>query len=85
MHDSLSPTFLNLRTTNETFQQSGKHDSLKSSARMYESSGSQFFRTTSGIQSVPDAFVSYRNIVQFQWHNLKKVIFHQLIAAKEGL
>ena len=49
----LSPTFLNTGTTNETFQQSGKQDSfrhlLKSSASMYECSGSQFFRTTTGI------------------------------------
>ena len=29
---------------------------LKSSASMYESSGSQFFRTTTGIQSGPDTF-----------------------------
>ena len=45
---------------NETFQQSGKQDSfrhtLKSSASMYESSDSQFFRTTTGIQSGLDAF-----------------------------
>ena len=45
----LSLTFLNRRTTNETFQQSGKEDSfrhiLKSSASMYSSSGLQFFRT----------------------------------------
>ena len=37
----ISPTFLNTGTTDETFQQSGKHDSfrniLKSSASMYES------------------------------------------------
>ena len=50
----LSPTFLNTGTTNETFQQSGKQYSvrhiLKSSAGMYESSGSQFFRSTTGIQ-----------------------------------
>ena len=47
------PTFLNTGTTDKTFQQSGKEDSfrqiLKSSASMYESSGSQFFRTTTGI------------------------------------
>ena len=47
-------------TTNETFQQSGKQNSfrhlLKSSAGMKESSGSQFYRTTTGIQSGPDAF-----------------------------
>ena len=47
-------------TTDETFQQTGKQDSyrhiLKSSAFLYESLGSQFFRTTTGIQSRPDAF-----------------------------
>ena len=31
-------------------------DILKVLASMYESSGSQFFRTTAGIQSRPDAF-----------------------------
>ena len=31
---------------------------LKSSANMWERSGSQFFRTTTGIQSGPDAFQS---------------------------
>ena len=31
-------------------------DTLKSSASMYESYGSQYFRTTSGIQSGPDTF-----------------------------
>ena len=40
-------------------EQSGKLDSfrhiLKSSGSMVESSGSQFFRTTTGIQSEPDA------------------------------
>ena len=53
-------TFLNPGTTDETFQQSGKQDSfrhmLKSSASMYQSSSSQFFRTTTGLQSGPDAF-----------------------------
>ena len=48
-----SPTFLNTGTTDKTFQQSGNEDSfrhiLKSLASMYESSGSQFFRTTTGI------------------------------------
>ena len=46
--------------TNETFQKSVKQDSfrylLKNSVSMYESSGSQFFRTTTRIQSGPDAF-----------------------------
>ena len=65
----LSSTFLNTGTTNEIFQQSGKQDSsrhiLKSSASMYESSGSQFFRTTTGIQSGPDAFDKSRFITIF--------------------
>ena len=56
----LSQTFLNTGITNETFQQSGKQDFfrhiLKSSAGMYESSGSQFFRTTTGIRSGLDTF-----------------------------
>ena len=49
------PTFLNRGTTVETFQQFGKQlffrHILKSSASMYESLGSQFFRTAIGIQS----------------------------------
>ena len=56
----LCPTFLNTVTFDEIFQQSGKQCSfrhiLKSSASMYETSSSQFFRTTSGIQLWPDAF-----------------------------
>ena len=56
----ISPTFLNTRTTNETFQQFEKQDSfrhtLKSSASIHESSGSQFYRTTTGIQSGPGHF-----------------------------
>ena len=65
----LSPTFLNAGTTDETFQQSGKQDSfwhiLKSSASIYKSSGSQFFRTTTGIQSGPDVFDESKFIVTF--------------------
>ena len=49
----LSPTYLNTGTTDETFQQFGIEESfrhiLKSSAGFYESSGTQFFRTTTGI------------------------------------
>ena len=56
----ISPTFLNTETTDETFQQFGKQSSfrqiLKSLAGMYESLGSQFFRTSTGIQSGPDTF-----------------------------
>ena len=52
-----------------TFQQSGKQDSfrhiLKSSASMYESSGSQFFRTTTEIQSGLDAFDESRFVMTF--------------------
>ena len=53
----------------ETFQQSRKQDSLrhllKSLASMYESSGSQFFRTTTGIKSGPDAFDESRFVMTF--------------------
>ena len=65
----LSPTFLNTGTTDETFQQSGKQDSfrhlLKNLASMYESSGSQFFRTTTGIQSGPDALDESKFVMTF--------------------
>ena len=57
---NLSPTFLNTGTTNNTLQQSRKQDSfrhiLKSSVSICESSGSQFFRTNTRIQSGPDTF-----------------------------
>ena len=63
------PTFLNTGTTDGTFQQPGKQDSfghkLESSASMYKSSGSQFFRTTTGIQSGPDAFDKSRLVIIF--------------------
>ena len=59
---NLSLTFWNTATTNETFQESGKQDLfrhlLKSSASMSESSGSQFFRTTTGIQLGPDVLTN---------------------------
>ena len=58
---------LNTRTTDEAFQQSGKQDSfrhmLKCSASMYESSGSNFFRTNTGMQSGPDAFDESRSVM----------------------
>ena len=65
-----SQTFLNTGTTSdETFQQSGKQDSfrhkLKSSVSMYESLGSQFFRTTTGIHSGLDTFYESRFFVAF--------------------
>ena len=49
-----SSTFLITETTDEIFQSSKKQDLfkhiLKSSSSIYESSSSQFFRTTTGIQ-----------------------------------
>ena len=55
-----SPTVLNTRTTAEIFQQPGKQDSfrhiLKSSASMFESLGSEFFRIVNGIKSGPQTF-----------------------------
>ena len=57
------------KTKIETFQQCGKQDSfryiLKSSAGIYESSGSKFFRITTGIQSGPDAFDESRFTIIF--------------------
>ena len=65
----LSPIFLNTGTTDETYQKFGKRDFfrhiLKSLASMYESSGSQFFRITTGIQSGPDAFAESRFFMTF--------------------
>ena len=65
----LSPKFLNTGTTYETFKQFGKQDSfrhiLKCSACMYESLGSQFFRSTTGIQSGLDAFDESRFAMTF--------------------
>ena len=46
----LSQTFLNPGATDETFQHSFGHI-LKISPSIYKSPGSQFFRTTIGIQS----------------------------------
>ena len=51
------PTFLSTGTTNGTFQESEKQDSLRhilmTSAAIYEIPGSQFSRMTTGIQSRP--------------------------------
>ena len=61
--------FLNTEKTNKTFQQFGKLDSfrhlLKSSSSMKENSGSQFFRTTSGIQPGQDALDKARFFMTF--------------------
>ena len=37
---------------------------MKNSTKMYESSGSQFFRTTTGTQSGPDAFNESRFVME---------------------
>ena len=51
--------YLNAETTDGTYQQSGNEDYFRdifqSSAGLYESSGSQFFSTTTEIKSGPDA------------------------------
>ena len=53
----------------EIYQPSGKKDSFRnvsnSSANMYESSGSQFFRTTTGISSRPDTFDESMLVLNF--------------------
>ena len=65
----LSPVFLNTATINETFEQSETQDSfrhiLNRSARMYESSDLLFFRTTTEIQSGPEAFDKSRLVMIF--------------------
>ena len=38
---------------------------MKNSVGMYESSGSQYFRTTTGIPSGPDAFDESRFVMNF--------------------
>ena len=63
----LHPTFLNMGTTSEAFQRSGQDSFrhiLKSSASMYESSGSQFFRISTGIQSGPDNYIIRTRFIQ---------------------
>ena len=64
-----SPTFLNIGPTDETFQQSRKHDffrrMLENSVIIYESSGSLFFRFTAGIYSGASAFDKSRSIKAF--------------------
>ena len=76
----LSSTLINTETTEETFphsrQQSSFRHTLKSSASMYKSSGSQFLKTTTGrIKSGPDAFdksslfISFKTIWELQKYN----------------
>ena len=65
----LFPNILKKGTTDQTFQQSGKQESFrhlfKNSTSMYESSGSHFFKTTTEIQSKPDAFDNSRFVMTF--------------------
>ena len=85
----LFPNFLNTGTTDETFKQSGKQDSfrliLKSSASMYKSSSLQFFRTTTGTQSGPDAFDESRFVMTFlsSW-KLKNIMEFQISSKRES-
>ena len=84
----LSPTLLTRETTNKTFYESGKQNSfihiMKSSASMYESPGSQFFRNTSGIQSGPDAFDELRFVMTFLTILEIKDVLCSLILVLEG-
>ena len=51
---------------------------------MYESSGSQFFRTTTGIQSGPDAFDESRFVMTFLTIMRLTEIFWSFILVLEG-
>ena len=54
-----------MRPSNNLKKQGFFRHLLQSLARMYESSGLQFFRTTTGIQSGPDAFDESRFVMIF--------------------
>ena len=64
-----SPEFLNTGQTADSFQQSGKHSScmhlLNNFARIGESSGDKFFKTTTGILSGPVAFEDSSSLILF--------------------
>ena len=65
----LCPTFFHTGTTNESFQQSRKQDFFrympKSSVSMYETPGSQFFRTNIRTKSGPETFQEWRFVRTF--------------------
>ena len=62
----LSPAFSKYRdTTDETFQQSKKQDFFKHIDIIYKSSDSQFFKTTTGVQSGRDTFGELRLVMTF--------------------
>ena len=54
-----------MRPSNNLENKTLSRQLLESLASMYESSGSQFFRTNTGIQSGPDAFEESRFIMTF--------------------
>ena len=54
-----------MRTSSNLEKKDSIRHLLKSSASMYESSGSYFFRTTTGLQSGPDAFDESRFVMTF--------------------
>ena len=54
------PNILKYNLENKTLS-----DTLKSSSSISESSGSQFFKATTGIQSGPDVFSESRSIISF--------------------
>ena len=60
-----SPTFLNTGPTDETFQQYGKQDLFRQLLKSSASSGSQYVRTTTRVQSGPDALDKARFIMTF--------------------
>ena len=84
----LSPTFLNTGTTDKTFRQSPKQDSfrhiLKSSAIMSESSGSQFFKTTIGMQRGPDAIEKSSLVISFSTNLVVTEIYCKFRSILEG-
>ena len=52
-------------TTSHNLESKTYSDTLQSSAGIYQSSGSQFFRTTSGTESGPDTFDELRFLMTF--------------------
>ena len=60
-----SPTFLNTGPNNETFQQYGKQDLFRQLLKSSASSGSQHVRTTTRVQSGPDALDKSRLVMTF--------------------
>ena len=76
---------LNTGTTDETFQQSGKQDSFRhillSLCSMHESSSSQFFESTTGLQSQPNAFSVSRSVLTFNYLGSYRIIMQFQISS----